>query len=148
MASFNKVQLLGRVGRDPETRYTQSGDPISNFSLATSQKVKGEERTEWHQVSVFGKTAEIVEKYVRKGALIMVEGRLQSREYTDKTGQSKKVWEIVGSEVVLVDTKKSDERVSETAAAVWKGGQPADRVVSNPPFSKPSTPDDSDPIPF
>jgi len=148
MASFNKVQLLGRVGRDPETRYTQSGDPISNFSLATSQKVKGEERTEWHQVSVFGKTAEIVEKYVRKGALIMVEGRLQSREYTDKTGQSKKVWEIVGSEVVLVDTKKSDERVSETAAAVWKGGAPADRVVSNPPFSKPSTPDDSDPIPF
>jgi single-strand DNA-binding protein len=64
MASFNKVQLLGRVGRDPETRYTQSGDPISNFSLATSQKVKGEERTEWHQVSVFGKTAEIVEKYM------------------------------------------------------------------------------------
>jgi single-strand DNA-binding protein len=148
MASFNKVQLLGRVGRDPETRYTQSGDPISNFSLATSQKVKGEERTEWHQVSVFGKTAEIVEKYVRKGALIMVEGRLQSREYTDKTGQVKKVWEIVGSEVVLVDTKKSDERVSDTAAAVWKGGPPADRIVANPPFSKPSIPDGSDPIPF
>jgi single-strand DNA-binding protein len=148
MASFNKVQLLGRVGRDPETRYTQSGDPISNFSLATSQKVKGEERTEWHQVSVFGKTAEIVEKYVRKGALILVEGRLQSREYTDKTGQVKKVWEIVGSNVVLVDTKKSDERVSETSAAVWKGGSPADRIVGNPPFSKPSTPDGSDPIPF
>jgi len=148
MASFNKVQLLGRVGRDPETRYTQSGDPISNFSLATSEKVKGEERTEWHQVSVFGKTAEIVEKYVRKGALILVEGRLQSREYTDKTGQVKKVWEIVGSNVVLVDTKKSDERVSETSAAVWKGGPPADRIVSNPPFSKPSSPDGSDPIPF
>jgi len=148
MASFNKVQLLGRVGRDPETRYTQSGDPISNFSLATSQKVKGEERTEWHQVSVFGKTAEIVEKYVRKGALIMVEGRLQSREYTDKTGQVKKVWEIVGSEVVLVDTKKSDERVSDTAAADGKGGPPADRIVSNPPFSKSSIPDGSDPIPF
>jgi single-strand DNA-binding protein len=148
MASFNKVQLLGRVGRDPETRYTQSGDPISNFSLATSEKVKGEERTEWHQVSVFGKTAEIVEKYVRKGALILVEGRLQSREYTDKTGQVKKVWEIVGSNVVLVDTKKSDERVSETSAAVWKGGAPVERVASNPPFSSGGIPAESDPIPF
>jgi len=148
MASFNKVQLLGRVGRDPETRYTQSGDPISNFSLATSEKVKGEERTEWHQVSVFGKTAEIVEKYVRKGALILVEGRLQSREYTDKTGQVKKVWEIVGSNVVLVDTKKSDERVSETSAVVWKGGSTVERVASNPPFSSGGIPAESDPIPF
>lgn len=144
MASLNRVQLIGRVGRDPETRYTSTQTAVCGFSLATSEKVKDEERTEWHQVSVFGKLAETVDKYVRKGALIYVEGRLQSREYQDKQGAAKKVWEVIADRVTFLDTKRAEERSSETASAVWMGGTPAAR----PAPAAPAVEVDDDPIPF
>lgn len=144
MASLNRIQLIGRVGRDPETRYTSTQTAVCGFSLATSEKVKDEERTEWHQVSVFGKLAETVDKYVRKGALIYVEGRLQSREYQDKQGASKKVWEVIASGVTFLDLKRAEERSSETASAVWMGGTPATR----PAPTAPAVEVDDDPIPF
>jgi single-strand DNA-binding protein len=151
MASLNRIQLIGRVGRDPETRYTSTQTAVASFSLATSERVKDEERTEWHQVSVFGKTAELVEKYVRKGALVYLEGRLQSREYQDKTGQAKKVWEVIADKVTFLDTRKAEERTTETASAVWMGGTPATRPSPSPAASSSkSTPVDfeDDPIPF
>lgn len=144
MASLNRIQLIGRVGRDPETRYTSTQTAVCGFSLATSEKVKDEERTEWHQVSVFGKTAELVDKYVRKGALIYVEGRLQSREYQDKQGASKKVWEVIADRVTFLDTKRAEERSSETASAVWMGGTP----TTFPAPKAPAVEVDDDPIPF
>lgn len=144
MASLNRIQLIGRVGRDPETRYTSTQTAVCGFSLATSEKVKDEERTEWHQVSVFGKTAELVDKYVRKGALIYVEGRLQSRTYQDKQGAEKKVWEVIADRVTFLDTKRAEERSSETASAVWMGGTPAAR----PAPAAPAVEVDDDPIPF
>ena len=144
MASLNRVQLIGRVGRDPETRYTSTQTAVCGFSLATSEKVKDEERTEWHQVSVFGKLAETVDTYVRKGALIYVEGRLQSRTYQDKQGAEKKVWEVIADRVTFLDTKRAEERSSETASAVWMGGTPAAR----PAPAAPAVEVDDDPIPF
>lgn len=161
MASLNRIQLIGRVGRDPETRYTSTQTAVTSFSLATSERVKEEERTEWHQVSVFGKTAELVDRYVKKGALVYLEGRLQSREYQDKTGQAKKVWEVIADKVTFLDTRKAEERTTETASAVWMGsGPPATRPAPSPAASSNRTrivdrpgdvgyvaPDD-DPIPF
>lgn len=144
MASLNRIQLIGRVGRDPETRYTSTQTAVCGFSLATSEKVKDEERTEWHQVSAFGKTAELVDRYVRKGALIYVEGRLQSRTYQDKQGAEKKVWEVIADRVTFLDTRKAEERSSETASAVWMGGTPAAR----PAPAAPAVEVDDDPIPF
>jgi single-strand DNA-binding protein len=152
MASLNRIQLIGRVGRDPETRYTSTQTAVASFSLATSERVKEEERTEWHQVSVFGKTAELVDKYVRKGALIYLEGRLQSRTYQDKQGAEKKVWEVIADKVTFLDTRKSEERTTETVSAVWMGsGPPATRPAPSPAAnsSKPTPVDfEDDPIPF
>jgi single-strand DNA-binding protein len=151
MASLNRIQLIGRVGRDPETRYTSTQTAVASFSLATSERVKEEERTEWHQVSVFGRTAELVDTYVRKGALIYLEGRLQSREYQDKAGQTKKVWEVIADKVTFLDTKRAEERATETASAVWTVGTSATRPAEMlAPSSSKSTPVDfeDDPIPF
>ena len=102
-------------------------------------------------MSVFGKTAELVDRYVKKGALIYLEGRLQCREYTDKAGQTKKVWEVIADKVTFLDTKRAEERTTETASAVWMGsGPPATRPAPSPAASSKSTPVDfeDDPIPF
>ena len=114
--SVNKVTLVGNLGKDPETRRMTSGDPIVNFSLATSEtwrdKASGErkERTEWHRVVIFNKNlAEVAEKYLRKGSKVYLEGALQTRKWTDKDGQEKYSTEVVlqnfRGELVMLDTK-------------------------------------------
>jgi single-strand DNA-binding protein len=95
MASVNKVILVGNVGRDPEIRYTQGGDPIANFSIATNEawtdkSGQKQEHTEWHNVEVFGKTAQVVSQYVTKGRQVYIEGTLRTNEYKDKDGNQKK----------------------------------------------------------
>ena len=91
MASVNKVILLGNLGRDPETRYTTGGDAVTNLSIATSEQWKDksgekQERTEWHRVVLFGRQAEVAGEYLKKGRSVYIEGRLQTRKYTDKDG--------------------------------------------------------------
>jgi single-strand DNA-binding protein len=100
--SVNKVILVGNLGRDPEIRTMQDGTKVANFTLATSESWKdrnsGErrERTEWHRVAVFNdKLAEIVERYLRKGAKVYVEGQLQTRKWTDQGGQERYTTEVV-----------------------------------------------------
>lgn len=96
---FNQATLIGYVGRDPETRAVTSGDKVANFSLATSEKWKSngeaQERTEWHRVVVWGPLADVVEKYIRKGATLMVQGQITTRKYTDAAGVEKQTSEIV-----------------------------------------------------
>ena len=99
MASVNKVILIGNVGKDPEIRYMQSGEPIANFSLATSEQWtdksgQKQEKTEWHRVEVFGKTAQIVRDYVTKGRPLYIEGQIRYDEYTDKDGVKRNVTRI------------------------------------------------------
>lgn len=89
MRSVNKVILIGHVGSDPEVRYTQKGDPILSFSLATSEKYKDREDTQWHRVSVFGKLAEAIKDYVAKGSPLYVEGQIVYEEWTDKEGNKR-----------------------------------------------------------
>jgi single-strand DNA-binding protein len=100
--SVNKVILVGRLGRDPETRYTGGGQAVANFSVATDETYKDkngerQKRTEWHKIVVWGKQAEIAQQYLKKGSLIFIEGRIQSREWQDKEGQKRTSFEVVAS---------------------------------------------------
>ena len=109
--TLNKAMIMGRLGRDPEAKTANSGTTICNFSLATSESFKKgdewEEKTEWHKVVVFGKQAENTAKYCKKGSLVFVEGRIQTRSYQDKDGNDKYITEIVGNVVRFLDSKDS-----------------------------------------
>jgi len=100
--SVNKVILVGRLGRDPETRYTGGGQAVANFSVATDESYKDkngerQKRTEWHKIVVWSKLAEIAQQYLKKGSLLYLEGRLQTREWQDKEGQKRTTTEIVAT---------------------------------------------------
>ena len=114
--SVNKVILVGNLGKDPETRRMQSGDPVVNLSIATSDtwrdKSSGErkEKTEWHRVVIFSKgLADVAEKYLRKGSKVYLEGQIQTRKWQDQSGQDRYSTEIVlqrfRGELVMLDTK-------------------------------------------
>ena len=99
MAGVNKVILIGNLGRDPELRYTQGGAAVANFTVATNEKWRdkdgnNQERTEWHRVVVWGRTAENCAQYLHKGSSIFAEGRLQTREWEDKDGNKRSTTEI------------------------------------------------------
>jgi single-strand DNA-binding protein len=108
--SVNKVMLVGRLGRDPETRFTGGGQAVANFSVATDETYKDkngerQKRTEWHKIVVWGKQAEIAQQYLKKGSLIFIEGRIQSREWQDKEGQKRTSFEIVASNFRMLGGK-------------------------------------------
>lgn len=111
MSGINKVIVLGNVGKEPETRSFDSGDTVTNFSVATSEKWKdktsGEmkESTEWHRVSCFGKLSEIASKYVKKGDKIYVEGSLRTRKWTDASGVEKYSTEVKAEKIELLGSK-------------------------------------------
>lgn len=131
---LNKIQIIGRLGRDPELRYTGGGTAVTNFSVATTDtwydKNKGErqERTEWHTVTVWAKQAETCAEHLSKGRLVYVEGRIQTREYTDRDGNQRKATEIVATHVkFLGGGEKREVRRQESGGGGWGGGS------SNPP---------------
>ena len=109
--SVNKVILLGNLGRDPEVRYLPSGQPVANFSVATSERFKGrdgtnKESTEWHNVVVYGKQAELCSQYLKKGRQVYIEGRLTTRQWEAKDGSGKrKVTEIVAQRVQFLSSR-------------------------------------------
>ena len=113
MSSINKVLILGRVGKDPEVKMTANGKAVCNFSVATSEKINGEERVEWHSISLFGKTAEIAGEYLSKGSQVFIEGRIQYRQWQDKDGNKKSMTEILGSNITLMGGKPKRETVAE-----------------------------------
>jgi single-strand DNA-binding protein len=98
----HKDILVGRLGRDPETRNTSGGQAVANFSVATDESYKDrngerQKRTEWHKIVVWGKQAEIAQQYLKKGSLVFIEGRIQSREWQDKEGQKRTSFEIIAN---------------------------------------------------
>jgi single-strand DNA-binding protein len=104
MAGVNKVILIGNLGRDPELRYTQGGQAVASFSIATTEsftKKTGErdERTEWHRIVAWGRTAELCAQYLAKGRTVYIEGRLQTREWENKEGQKQRTTEVVAQTV-------------------------------------------------
>lgn len=129
MSGINKVMLIGRLGRDPEVRYTPDGAAVANFSIATSEqwkdKATGEkkERTEWHRIVAFRKLGEICGEYLSKGRQVYVEGRLQTRSW-EKDGVTRYTTEIVASDVQFLggrDSVNSDEPPLNTQASDTSG---------------------------
>ena len=130
MSSVNRVILVGRLGADPELRHTQSGQPVCGMRLATNEvwndrDGQRQERTEWHTVSVWGKQGESCGQHLFKGRNVYVEGRLQSREYTDNQGVERKVWEVNASRVVFLSDggTTAARRPSEPTVRGHQGGR-------------------------
>ncbi len=125
----NKAILIGRLGKDPEVRYTPDGTMVTNFNLATDEQWKdksGEkvQKTEWHRIVTFGKLAEICGNYLVKGKLIFIEGRIQTRAWDDKDGVKRYTTEIVANDMKMLDSKgqgKTDDTASNTASAQNSG---------------------------
>lgn len=108
MSNLNKVMLIGRVGRDPEVRYTKSGQVVADLRMATNEFWKDksgqrQERTEWHSIVLWGQQAEFAQNYIKKGRLIFVEGRLQTRDWTDQQNVKHFKTEVVANTVQLLD---------------------------------------------
>jgi single-strand DNA-binding protein len=114
MSGINKVIILGRLGKDPELRYTADGKAIANFSLATSYGRGDTEKTEWHRCTAWEKTAEVIGEYVRKGNRLYVEGELQTRKWQDKDGNDRYTTEINVRKMELLDRNDgSNERAED-----------------------------------
>ena len=115
MSSVNKALIIGNLGQDPEIKYTQSGSPVANLSVATSERWKdkntGEqkEQTEWHRVVVFGRLAEIAEQYLKKGSKVFIEGKIQTRDWEDAEGNKKYTTEVVAREMTMLDSRASTD---------------------------------------
>jgi single-strand DNA-binding protein len=148
MASVNKVILIGNLGRDPELRYTPSGQPVANFTLATTDNYTSkagdrEERTEWHRIVAWGKTAELCAQYLSKGRSVYIEGRLQTREWENKEGQKQRTTEVVANTVQFLGPPKG-------AAGAGGGGRPSRPAGEGGEagYDAPSAPPPDDDIPF
>ncbi len=158
MASVNKVILVGNLGRDPEVRYLPSGDAVANVTIATSSKYKGKdgnmvEETEWHRVTFFGKLAEIVGQYLKKGRSIYVEGRIKTRKYTDKDGVEKYATDIIANEMQMLGGREGQGEPSGSGDDEGYGGggggysrpAPASRPQPPTPAARPAPPAQSKP---
>lgn len=118
--SVNKVILVGRIGKDPDTRYMTSGEAVTNITLATSETWKDrsgekQEKTEWHNLVFYKKLAEIAGEYLKKGSQIYVEGRIQNRKYQDKEGKDRYVTEIIVNEMKMLGGKPEEEKKERSA---------------------------------
>lgn len=138
MASVNKVMLIGGLGKDPETRFMPNGDAVCNFSMATSENWKDkqgvkQEKTEWHNVVMYRKLAEIAGEYLKKGAQVYIEGKLQTRKWQTKEGQDRYTTEIIADSMQMLGTKGQSNNQGNTDY------QPAE---NNAPQSQSSSLDD------
>nr|WP_279032343.1 single-stranded DNA-binding protein [Snodgrassella alvi] len=154
--SVNKVILVGRLGRDPETRYIPNGEAITNFSLATDEQWRdrnGERQTraEWHNVSLYGKLGEIASQYLRKGSQVFIEGKIQSRKYTDKDGIERMAYNIIGNEMKMLGNRNDGSDSGNNNTAPPTSNPPPAAPRRQPPQQTPTTPpidDIDDDIPF
>ncbi len=126
--SVNKVILVGRLGRDPETRYTGGGQAVANFSMATDESYKDkngerQKRTEWHRITAWGKLAEICQQYLKKGTMVYIEGRIQSREWQDKEGQKRTSYDIVASVMRMLSSRAEGAAAGGGGSAARSGGE-------------------------
>lgn len=113
MASVNKVILIGNLGKNPETRYLNNGDAVTNITLATTDTWKDkngekQDKTEWHRVTFYKKLAEIAGEYLKKGSSVYIEGRLETKKWTDKNGIERYTTDIVANEMKMLGSKKTD----------------------------------------
>ena len=146
----NKAILIGNLGNDPDMRYTAGGAAVANISIATAEswrdKESGEqqERTEWHRVVAFGRLAEIMGEYLRKGSQVYIEGRIQTRKWQDKDGQDRYTTEIVANELQMLGSKGGSSNYDAPNQASQSAPAPQAAASSTPPPAD----DFDDDIPF
>lgn len=147
MGSVNKVIIVGNLGKQPETRYTASGDAVTNIQVATTEQWKDkhtgekQEKTEWHRVTFYRRLAEIAGEYLVKGAQVYVEGRLETRKWTDNHGIDRYTTEIIASDMRMLGRKPEQEREAQRPSAPPAASQPV-------PKGKTGFEDMDDDIPF
>lgn len=147
MASFNKIIVVGYLGRDPELRYTPDGTPVCNFSVATTERRKDrngemQDVTTWFRVNVWRRQAEVASQYLKKGRQVYIEGRLSQSEYQDREGQTRTSLEIHASDLQFIGSR-GDESGESVEPRPARASQPA---ASRP--AEPTGPISDDDIPF
>jgi single-strand DNA-binding protein len=150
--SVNRAILVGRLGRDPETRYTSAGQAVCNFTLATDETYRDrsgerQKRTEWHRIVVWGKQAEIAQQYLRKGSLVFVEGRIQTRQWDDREGQKRTTVEIVASNFRMLGGR-GEGGMAAGAGAAPAEAEPQAAAAAAGAEEMPSTEISDEDIPF
>ncbi|MCC7080352.1 MAG: single-stranded DNA-binding protein [Burkholderiales bacterium] len=144
MASVNKVILIGNLGRDPETRYMPNGEAVTNVTIATTEtwkdRTSGErqEKTEWHRVTFYRRLAEIASEYLKKGSQVYVEGRLETRKWTDKEGKDRYTTEIIAAEMRMLGSRPGAGAPNYDAADDGAAARPAARAGAGAPAKAPA----------
>jgi single-strand DNA-binding protein len=138
MASLNKVMLIGNLGKDPELKYTPGGAAVATFSLATSRKWKDKEGndkedTQWHNIKVWGRSAEVAQQYLKKGRQIHVEGRIETQKYDDKDGNRKYFTEIVCERFLMLGSRGDN---AGSGGGDYGGDAPASQAAPAPPVGQ------------
>lgn len=152
----NKAIIVGRLGRDPEIRYTNSGTPVASFSVATDERWTGQDgskqsKTEWHNIVAWSRLAEICEQYLKKGKLVYIEGRLQTREWDDREGNKRRTTEIVANNMQMLGSKQDEQSLGsnsygEGSKTRGSGGAEKRQAVNEGPSGDLDLTDDD--IPF
>ena len=156
MASINKVILIGNLGQDPELRYTQNGKAVASFSLATTDRFSSrdgdrQERTEWHRIVTWERTAENCARFLSKGRSCFVEGRLQTREWEDKEGVKRRTTEVVAQNVQFLGEPRGNAGERDQIGSQFRDDPaeaPAGPASSGPPAAQSGGDPPSDDIPF
>lgn len=149
MASLNKVILIGNLGRDPELKYTPGGQAVTTFTLATTRRWRdkeggNQEDTQWHNIKVWARQAEVAHQYLKKGRQIYVEGRIETRSYDDKDGNRKWFTEIVAQQFLMLGSKRDEGAPAEDYGSPAPAG-PAPAPSGDPGGGPPGGGDD---VPF
>lgn len=139
MASLNRVELIGNLGRDPEIRYTPGGTAVASFSLATSEKVKTkggalETRTEWHNIILYARLAEVAGEYLSKGKSVYLDGRIKTRKWQDRDGKDRYTTEIIGEKMLMLGSRNGT------------GPEGSDDPLGNIPVNEVIAADESEPF--
>lgn len=144
MASVNKAILIGNLGKDPELRYTPSGVAVCTFPIATSEKWRDKnsnemkEQTNWHNIVLWRRQAEVAKEYLQKGSPVYIEGKIQTRSYDDKDGNKRWITEIVGDRMQFLGRRGEE----------GGGGGSTDDSGGTPPYDEPPMSDEDDDLPF
>lgn len=149
MAGVNKVILVGNLGKDPEVRHLESGAVVANFPIATTETYKDksgnrQEQTEWHNIVLWRGLAEVAEKYLRKGSQVYIEGKLRSRSWEDKEGNTRYITEVIGDNMTMLGSKGSSSDNSSSPAPSKESKQ-AEKPAESPDLSSSEEEDD---LPF
>ncbi len=147
---LNKAMLIGNLGADPETRFTQDGTCVCNIRVATTERFKNksgerQERTEWHRVVLWGRLAEIANEYLRKGSRVYIEGRIETRKWTDRDGNERYTTEIRANEMKMLSGRDGGSGGYQAEASPKPAAAEKDPFADAPDFSSPPADDD---IPF